>query len=73
MNADKITILKGFSDDELKEELNRRRVLDRAKRHLPSAEAALQRAQEKVKQYREALERDKKYAEQRIMNNKKQR
>lgn len=55
MTLDKRNTLRQFTVDELKEELAYRRTLDRAKKHLPSAEAALQRAQAKVEAYRKAL------------------
>jgi hypothetical protein len=55
MNLEKRTLLSQLSEEDLKQELSRRRVLERARRHLPSAEAALQRAQQKVDTYREVL------------------
>lgn len=58
MMTEKRTILRQFTDDELKQELNRRRILERARRHLPSAEAALERAKEKVEKYRDALDEE---------------
>jgi hypothetical protein len=59
MNLEKRTLLRGFTDDELKAELSRRRTLERAKRHLSSAETSLKRAQDKVNEYRTVLEEDK--------------
>ncbi len=58
MSTNRVKTLSLFTTDELKQELNRRKVLDRAQRHLPSAEAALLKAKAKVEQYRYVLKED---------------
>ena len=55
MNVNMVLTLKQFTDEDLKSELARRRTLERARRHLNSAEAALARAEEKVSRYRQVL------------------
>ncbi len=45
--------------DLLKQEIQRRKKLELARKHLPSAEASLQRAQAKVEQYLRAIKEDK--------------
>lgn len=49
------TVLQSVSTDALKAEIVRRRDVERAKRHIASAEEALIRAQEKLKQYQSIL------------------
>lgn len=50
-DMEKITALKRFSDDDLKAELKRRQTVERARRHITSAEEALKRAKDKYDLY----------------------
>lgn len=65
MTTDKIKALTLFTTEELKAELQRRKAVERAKNHLPSAEASLARAQAKVKAYRDSLKEEEAYAKRR--------
>lgn len=59
MNANKVLLLRQFTLEELKAELAYRKTLERAKKHLPSAEASLAKAQAKVQAYRDAMAAEK--------------
>lgn len=59
----KILKLHEFTDDDLKAELSRRRVVERAKRYVTSAEEALKRAKAKYELYVATIKQETELAE----------